>query len=124
MRTNIKNMLLLIMAIKQYVLIISLVRLLGLYLGKDVVYSFINSMIKESKYCNDLMEKKKLVMDKEDDENFKKSIKCWISDNVYLEDDVKVRDYCHDDIMVRDCIVISLENIDALFIEIVISTLN
>ena len=70
------------------------------------------------------MEKKKLVMDKEDDENFKKSIKCWISDNVYLEDDVKIRDYCHDDIMVRDCIVISLENIDALFIEIVISTLN
>ena len=60
MRTNIKNMLLLIMAIKQYVLIISLVSLLGLYLGKDVVYSFINSMIKESKYCNDLMEKKNL----------------------------------------------------------------
>ena len=41
-------------------------------------------------------------MDKEDDENFKKSIKCWISDNVYLEDDVKVRDYCHDDVIVRD----------------------
>ena len=27
------------------------------YLGKDAVYNFINSMIEESKYCNELLEK-------------------------------------------------------------------
>ena len=27
------------------------------YLGKDAVYNFINSMIKESKYCTDMMKK-------------------------------------------------------------------
>ena len=32
---------------------------------------------------------------KEDDEDFKNSVKCWISDNAYVHDDVKVRDYCH-----------------------------
>ena len=42
-------------------------------------------MIKESKYCTDMMKKyfnKKLV-------------KCWISDNIYADGDVKVRDHCH-----------------------------
>ena len=41
------------------------------YLGKDVVYSFSNSMIEESKYCSDVMKKhfnKELVMTKEDNE--------------------------------------------------------
>ena len=28
------------------------------YLGEDAVYNFINSMIKENKYCTDLMKKK------------------------------------------------------------------
>ena len=37
---------------------------------------------------------KKLLMIKDDKENFKNSIKCWICDNDYI-DDVKVRDYCH-----------------------------
>ena len=36
---------------------IILVSLLGSYLGKNVVYNFINSMIEESKYCKDLMKK-------------------------------------------------------------------
>ena len=41
------------------------------YLGKNFVYSFINSMIEENKYCSDVMKKhfkKELVMTKEDDE--------------------------------------------------------
>ena len=33
-------------------------------------------------------------MTKEDDDDFEKSAKCWICDNVYV-DDVKVRDHCH-----------------------------
>ena len=62
------------------------------YLGKDTVCSFISSMIKESKYCSDVMKKdfkKELVMSKEDNEDFENSSKCWICDNV------KVRDHTH-----------------------------
>ena len=38
---------------------------------------------------------KELVMTKEDNENFKNSTKCWICDNDYIDNDVKVRDHCH-----------------------------
>ena len=34
-------------------------------------------------------------MTEEDDEKFKSSTKCWISDNTFNEGDVKVRDHCH-----------------------------
>ena len=34
-------------------------------------------------------------MTEEDDEKFKSSTKCWISDNAFNEGDVKVRDHCH-----------------------------
>ena len=53
-QTNIKDILLLVMAINQYVLMISLVSL-KTYLGEDVVYSFINSMIEESQYCSEVI---------------------------------------------------------------------
>ena len=45
---------------------------------------FISSMIEENKYCCDAMKKhfnKKLVMIKEDIDDFKNSTKCWICDN-------------------------------------------
>ena len=38
---------------------------------------------------------KELVMTKEDNERFKKSTKCWISDNDYVDNDAKLRDHCH-----------------------------
>ena len=47
-------MLLVVMVIKQYD---KLSKLFKSYLGKDVVYNFINSMIEESKYCSDMMKK-------------------------------------------------------------------
>ena len=34
-------------------------------------------------------------MAKEDKEHFENSIKCWICDNDYVDNDVKVRDNCH-----------------------------
>ena len=37
---------------------------------------------------------KELVMTKEDNENFKDSTKCWICDNDYVVNDVKVKDQC------------------------------
>ena len=38
---------------------------------------------------------KELVMAKEDNEDFENSNKFWISDNDYLDVNVKVRDQCH-----------------------------
>ena len=52
-------------------------------------------------------------MIKEGKENFKSSTKCWIRDNDYVGNYIKVRDQCH-----------ITENIEVLHIEIVISILN
>ena len=38
---------------------------------------------------------KELVMTKEDNEDFKNSTKCWICDNDYVDNDVKVRGHSH-----------------------------
>ena len=38
---------------------------------------------------------KELVMTEKDDENFENSIKCWICDNDYTDNDAKVTGYCH-----------------------------
>ena len=68
------------------------------YLGEDAVYNVISSMIKESKYFSDVMKKqfnKELVMTKKIMNILRTQLKCWISDNVYFDDDVKVRHHCH-----------------------------
>ena len=38
---------------------------------------------------------KKLLMTKKDTEDFNNSTKCWICDNTYVDNDLKVRDQCH-----------------------------
>ena len=53
------------------------------------------------------------MITKEDNKDFENSTKCWIYDNDYVDNDVKVGDHC-----------ISLENIEALRIEILISISN
>ena len=86
------------------------------YLAEDAVYSLINSMIEESKYCGEVMKKhfnKELVMSEKDNEDFKNSNKFCICDNTYVDGDVKVRRHCH-----------ITRSTEALGIEIVISTLN
>ena len=68
------------------------------YLGADTVYNFINIMIEENKYCSEVMKKrfeKELVMNKEDNESFKNSAKCWMCCSDYVDIDFKVTDYCH-----------------------------
>ena len=68
------------------------------YLGKKTVYSFINSMIEECKYCSEVMKKlfnKELVITKEENEDFKNSINYLICNNDYVNNDVKVRDHFH-----------------------------
>ena len=55
-------------------------------------------MIEESKCCSDVMKKhfnKELVMTKKGNEDFENSAKCWICENDYIDNDVKVRDHCH-----------------------------
>ena len=55
-------------------------------------------MIEENKYCCEEMKKnlnKELLMTKKDTEDFKNSTKCWICDNTYVDNDLKVRDQCH-----------------------------
>ena len=68
------------------------------YLGENAVYKFIKSRVEESKFCSEVMKKhfnKNLVMTKEDNEDFENSTKCWNSDNVYVDGEVKVGDHCH-----------------------------
>ena len=55
-------------------------------------------MIKESKYCSEMMKEhfnKELVVTKENNQDFKNTAKCWICDNDYFDKDVKLRDHCH-----------------------------
>ena len=67
MQTNTKNILLVVIAINQYV-DDKFSKPFKIYLGKDTVYNFINRLIEESKCCSDVMKKqfnKKIVMTKE-----------------------------------------------------------
>ena len=109
-----QNILLAVIAINWYVLMFKFSKPFTSYLGKNAVCRFINSMIEESKYCSGVIKmhfKKELAMTKEDNEDFENSTECWICDNDYVNNDVKVRDHCR----------ITGE---ALRIEIVISMLN
>ena len=48
-------------------------------------------MINANKYCSEMMKKhfnKDIVMNKEDNEDFINSTKCWICDNDYVDNDV------------------------------------
>ena len=38
---------------------------------------------------------KEPVMTKKDNEDFEDSNKCWICDNDYFDNDIKIRDHCH-----------------------------
>ena len=67
------------------------------YLGEYAVYNLL-AAIKESKYCGDIIKKhfnKELLITKEDNEDFEDSTKCWICDNSYIDNDVKVKDHFH-----------------------------
>ena len=55
-------------------------------------------MVEESKYCREMIIthfNKELVTNKEYNEDFKNSIKCWTCDDHNVDNDVKVKDHCH-----------------------------
>ena len=77
-------------------------------------------MVEKSKYSSHVMKKhfnKELAMTKEDDENFESSTKCWICDNIFVEDDVKEKR------PKQEIIVTSMENIEVMHTKTVTSTL-
>ena len=68
------------------------------YLCEDAVNYFINSILKESKYCSDVMKNyfnKELVMTKKDDKHFENCTKSWICFNHYVDSSITIRDHCH-----------------------------
>ena len=55
-------------------------------------------MTEEIKYSSDVMKKhfnKEFVMTIEDNKDFENSTKCWICENGYIDNHVKVRNHCH-----------------------------
>ena len=58
-----------------------------LYRGKNVVFRFIEAILKEYDYCKKTIRKhfnKNLVMFAEDEERFQSSTMCWICDKLFL----------------------------------------
>ena len=68
------------------------------YRGENVVYKFMENMLKEVNWCKQSMKKqfkKPLKMTDEDEDAFQKAIKCHICDIKYTNKDIRVRDHCH-----------------------------
>ena len=71
---------------------------LKIYRGEKAVYTFLEYMLDEVKYCKRIIKKefnKPLKMTKEDEEKFKTSDKCHICNKKYSYEDIRVRDHCH-----------------------------
>ena len=71
---------------------------LKIYRGEKAVYTFLEYMLDEVKYCKKIMKKefnKPLKMTKEDEKKFQKAEECYICDKKYTDKDIRVRDHCH-----------------------------
>ena len=71
---------------------------LKIYRGEKAVYTFLEYMLDEVKYCKKIIKKefnKPLKMMKEDEEKFQKAEECHICDKKYTDKDIRVRDHCH-----------------------------
>ena len=71
---------------------------LKIYRGEKAVYTFLEYMLDEVKYCKKVMKKefnKPLKMTKEDKKKFQKAEECHICDKKYTDKDIRVRDHCH-----------------------------
>ena len=71
---------------------------LKIYRGEKAVYTFLEYMLDEVKYCKNIIKKefnKPLRMTKEDEEKFQKSDECHICSKKFTDEDIKVRDHCH-----------------------------
>ena len=71
---------------------------LKIYRGEKAVYTFLEYMLDEVKYCKKVIKKefnKPLKMTKENEEEFKKAEECYICNKKYTNQDIRVRDHCH-----------------------------
>ena len=69
-----------------------------LYKSKNAVHKFMEFMLKEVKYCKNVMKEKfnkPLRMTKENEKEFKKAEECHICNKKYTDKDIRVRDHCH-----------------------------
>ena len=65
------------------------------YLRQELLHNFVNSMVKESKCCRDVIKRdfnEILVIAQKDLLDFHNSTKCLIWDNLYVDGNGKVRD--------------------------------
>ena len=71
---------------------------LKIYRGEKAVYTFLEYMLDEVKYCKKVIKQhfnKPLIMTKEDEKQFKKAEECHICNKKYTNQDIRVRDHCH-----------------------------
>ena len=71
---------------------------LKIYRGEKAVYTFLEYMLDEVKYCKKIVKQqfnKPLKMTKEDEKKFQKAEECHICDKKYTDKDIRVRDHCH-----------------------------
>ena len=69
-----------------------------IYRGENAVYTFMENMLEEVKWCKSIMRKhfdKPLEMTMENETDFQKATKCHICDQQYQDKDIRVRDHCH-----------------------------
>ena len=89
--TNVKNIFLVVMAINQHILMISLVILLRHSYVKMLFKSLLVVLSNKVNVTVTWHFNKELGMTKDDKEDLKNYTKCWFCDNDYADNDVKVR---------------------------------
>ena len=95
---NIMIMFLVVMLLKLFALIIDFSKPIVVYRGENAAYEFIKAILKEYKYCKNIMKKhfnKNLIMSEEEEHLFQQSNSCWICKDIINHDDGKVRNHCH-----------------------------
>ena len=68
------------------------------YRGKNAAYEVIKAILKEYKYCKNIMKKhfnKNLIMSEEEEHLLQRSNSCCICKKIIHDDIEKVRDHCH-----------------------------
>ena len=71
---------------------------IAVYRGENAAYEFIKAILKEYKYCENIIKKhfnKNLIMSKEEEHLFQQSSSCWICKKIINDDNEKVRGHCY-----------------------------
>ena len=64
------------------------------YTGEDAAQKFVEMLEEDIKIIANIPEKK-MIFGKEEKERFEKETKCWMCNEEFNDEDVKVRDHCH-----------------------------